>query len=208
MENICTLEVTNDQLILIQQALDMYSRIGIGQLDVIKDHPSFQMSLEEACIPDKTPEIGDRTAQGSILKIKRGHALISGSVRNNKWSEEHEWKKLKDIKLSVDYSKYHSIRDNVDAIFAQGRNYLWQDFRYGKNGGYGIHSPKVDETCRVAYDLVQVIRHEFWKKNPKRSFITVDSSVNLSTKNSDLIVCKLDMDIDKVRDIKLKEIGI
>jgi hypothetical protein len=208
MENICTLEVTNDQLILIQQALDMYSRIGIGQLDVIKNHPSFQMSLEEACRPVKTPEVGDRTPQGTIIKIKRGHALITGSIKNGSWNEEHEWKKLKDVRLSVDYSKYHEIRDQVDNVFTDGRNLLWQNFKYGKNGGYGIHSDKVDETCRVAYDLYQVIRHEFWKKNPNRSFSTVDSSLHLTSKNSDLIVCKLDMDIDKVRDLKLKEIGI
>jgi len=36
-----THEETNKQLRLIQQALDMYSRIGIGQMWVIKDHPTI-----------------------------------------------------------------------------------------------------------------------------------------------------------------------
>ena len=42
-----TLTVTDKQLRLIQQALDFYSRIGIGQLDEIKDHPTFAKYLAE-----------------------------------------------------------------------------------------------------------------------------------------------------------------
>jgi hypothetical protein len=59
------------------------------------------------------------------------------------------------------------------------------------NGSYGIYHPEVDESCRVAFDIMKVIRHEFWKTDPDRSDITVDSSVHLSTKNSDDIKVKL-----------------
>jgi hypothetical protein len=49
---------------------------------------------------------------------------------------------------------------------------------FGIGGSYGIYNSNVDESCREAYNMVQVIRHEFWKANPKRSSITVDSSVD------------------------------
>ena len=187
-----TLEVTNEHLQLIQRALDFYSRVGIGQFTEIKDHPSFEKSLEKACKPKKDPEVGDRTNQGTILKIKRGHALISGSVAvDGKWNEAHEWKKLKDVKLSTDYGKYHEIRDNVDNRLAECRNMLIQDWSCGRNGSWGIFNEEADDSVRVAYDLVQVIRHEFWKTNPKRSSVTVDSSVMLWCKDSEKIKCML-----------------
>ena len=187
-----TLEVTKEQLQLIQRALDFYSRIGIGQFTEIKDHPSFQRSLEKACTPKKTPEVGDKTPQGKILKVKRGYALIAGSVKDNRWNEEHEWKKLKDVKLSPDYSKYHDIRDIVDNRLTECRNLLIQDFTLGRSGSWGIFNQEADDSVRVAYDLVQVIRHEFWKAYPKRSMMTVDSSVQIWTNDGDKIKCSLD----------------
>ena len=42
-----TLTVTKEQLRLIQEALDMYSRIGIGQFWVIKEHPTFEKIIKE-----------------------------------------------------------------------------------------------------------------------------------------------------------------
>jgi hypothetical protein len=185
-----TLEVTDAQVHVIQAALDMYSRIGIGQFQEIKDHPTFQEHLYKACTPKKAPEVGDRTPQGEILEIKGKKALISGSVKDNKWCADHEWKNIKDVKLSTDYSKYHDIRDMVDQMFVHPRNMLMQDMTLGGNASWGIHSPNVDESCRVAYDLTQVIRHQYWKENEKRSNMTVDSSIHTSTKDSDKIKFK------------------
>ncbi len=53
-----------------------------------------------------------------------------------------------------------------------------------------VLNEEASEECRVAYDLVQVIRHEFWKRNPKRSSVTVDSSVWVRTKDSEKIKCE------------------
>ena len=50
---------------------------------------------------------------------------------------------------------------------------------------------QVDESSTVAYDIVQVIRHEFWKADPDRSPHVVMSSVHLSTKDSDQIKVEL-----------------
>lgn len=60
-----------------------------------------------------------------------------------------------------------------------------------KNGGWGINHPNVDDSCRDAFDLVQVIRHEFWKKNPNRSDITVDSHIHLTDRKNENVKVEL-----------------
>ena len=182
-----TLEVNKDQLRLIQRALDFYSRVGIGQFSVIKEHPTFEKHLAEVCRPNREPIVGDRTPQGEILELSKSKALIAGSVKNKMWNAAHEWKKLNDVKLSTDYSKYHKIRDNVDNQLTEVRNNLINDHSVGRNGSWGIHNKNVDETCREAFDIIQVIRHEFWKADEKRSNMTVDSDIMLTTKDSDNI---------------------
>jgi len=137
-----TIELNNSQLSLIQRALDFYSRIGAGQFNVIKEHPTF---------------------------------------------ERHLANELKDKNGKTDYSRFHHVRDSVDTMLVQPRNMLMQDLLYPRNGNWGIHNPKVDESCREAYDIIQVIRHEFWKADETRSDITVDSSIHLTTKNSNNI---------------------
>lgn len=140
-----TLIVTEDQLHLIQRALDFYSRIGIGQFDEIKNHPTFEKHLHR----------------------------------------EFE------IEGKTDYSIYHDVRDSVDNMLVQPRNMLCNDNSLNRNGSWGIYNPKVDDSCREAFDLIQVIRHEFWKRDPERSSITVDSSVHLHCKDSDKIKVEL-----------------
>lgn len=136
-----TLTVSEEQLRLIQRALDLYLRIGIGQFGEIKDHPTFQKHLCKEC------EVDGKT----------------------------------------DYERYHSTRDMANNFLFQARNILYNDSSIGKNGSWGIHHPNVDDSCRDAYDLIQVIRHEFWKQNPERSDLTVDSSVLLTdSKNSNI----------------------
>ena len=185
-----TLEVTNEQLRLIQQALDMYSRIGIGQMWVIKDHPTFYNVLHDKLRPKKQLEVGDRTERGEVVEIGDGWIKTVGQ-----WDGEQKvrtWTDVENVKLSIDHNLYHQIRDEADKILSEGRNKLLQE-DLGKNESYGIYNPnEVDESCRVAFDLIQVIRHEFWKNNPNRSTITVDSSVHLSTKESSKIKCKID----------------
>ena len=192
-----TLHLTDEQLWIVQRALDFYSRIGIGQFNEIKDHPTFERHLEDYCRPKRDPQVGDRTSQGEILEIKNGKALINGSVdkKTGHWCKKQEWKKLKDVKLSTDYSRYHQIRDNVDQCLIQPRNMLITDSTMNGNGSWGIHHPSVDDSCRVAYDIVQVIRHESWKRNPNRSYMTVDSHIHFSHRkdgSSNQIKCEME----------------
>lgn len=197
------LELTDEQLWLVQKALDFYSRVGIGQFNVIKEHPTFENHLIDVCRPKKEPEVGDRTEQGGILEIKDGKALINGSVSKSTghWCEEKEWKELKDVKLSTDYSRYHSIRDSVDQMLVQPRNMLINDFTLSEHGSWGIYNESVDDSCRMAFDIVQVIRHERWKKDENRNSVTVDSHIHFShrkDKSSDKIKCELNInDEDK-----------
>lgn len=195
-KNLNNLQLTDEQLWLVQRALDFYSRIGIGQFGEIKDHPTFERHLEDYCRPKREPVVGDRTPQGEILEIKNGKALINGSVdkKLNRWCDKPEWKRLNDVKLSTDYSRYHQIRDNVDMALIQSRNMLITDSTMNRNGSWGIHHPSVDDTCRQAFDIVQVIRHERWKQNPDRSSVTVDSHIHFSHEtdaSSNLIKCQL-----------------
>jgi hypothetical protein len=136
------LEVNNDQLKLIQRALDLYSRIGIGQFSVIKDHPTFEKHLANQLVGDDG---------------------------------------------KTDYGQYHIVRDSIDATLVQPRNMLIQEPNHPRNGSWGIHNPNVDESCREAYDLIQVIRHEFWKADDNRSDMTVNSNIYLTTKDSNNI---------------------
>ena len=113
------LELTDEQLWLVERALDFYSRVGIGQFDVIKEHPTFESYLYEVCTPNKEPEVGDRTPQGEILEIKDGKALINGSVskETGHWCDKPEWKKLENVLKELNNRNDVAIVDVDKDIF-------------------------------------------------------------------------------------------
>jgi hypothetical protein len=192
-----TLHLTDEQLVLVERALDFYSRIGIGQFERITDHPSFERRVYEHCTPQKEIEVGDRTPQGEVLEIRDGKALIKGSInkKTGHWQDKPEWKKLKDLKLSTDYSRYHQIMDSVKSAFVQPRNMLMCEPTLPEHASWGIYNQYVDDSCRVAFDIVQVIRHERWKRNPNRSTATVDSHIHFSNRkdeSSNQIRCEME----------------
>ena len=183
-----TLELTNEQLRLVQQALDFYSRVGIGQMWAIKEHPTYENHLREKLRPKKQLEVGDRTERGEVVEIGKGYIKTKGHWSNGE--EIRKWTDVENVKLSIDYGMYHEIRDRAEKVLNQGRNMLLQE-ELPNQGSWGIFNPDVDESCRVAFDIIQVIRHEFWKQDPDRSNITVDSSVLLHCSGSEKIKCKL-----------------
>lgn len=185
-----TLQVTEEQLRLIQQALDMYSRIGIGQMWVIKDHPTFVNVLSDKLRPKKQLEVGDQTERGEVVEIGEDYVKTKGSW--GKGQEVRTWTDVENIKLSIDYSQYHDIRDYGEKLLNQGRNMLLQE-ELPNNGSYGIYNPNVDESCRVAFDILQIIRHELWNMQSEddKMHHTVASSVHLTTKDSNKIKCKI-----------------
>ena len=183
-----TLTVTEDQLRLISKALDLYARIGICQFTEIKNHPSIQRMLEDKLRPQKELEVGDRTDQGVVIEIDTEFVKTKGT-----WSGVEEIKTWKSKpKLSPDWNLYHDLRREADTILNDAKKRLVLDNDLTVNSSYSIYNEIVDESCRVAYDIQQVIRHEFWKANSDKSFIGVDSSVSLSTKDSEKIKCNID----------------
>jgi hypothetical protein len=82
---------------------------------------------------------------------------------------------------------------------------LIQDMEMHQHASWGIYNEDVHDTCRIAFDIIQVIRHERWKRNPERSSATVDSHIHFSHRkdnSSDLIQCELEgesLDAEKIR---------
>ena len=190
------LYLTDKQLSIVQFALDFYSRVGIGQFGVIKDHPTFQEHLHREFAYKKGKlEIGDRTTRGEVVEIdKKGKWVKTKGIWNGT-EEVKIWTDIENIHHSTDYSRYHEVRNNVDELFVSPRNLLTNDFSIGRNGSWGIHNENVHDDCRIAFDMVQVIRHESWKKNPNRSSVTVDSSIHFSHRkdgSSNEIKCELE----------------
>lgn len=185
-----TITLNNEQLRLIQKALDLYSRIGILQFDTILEHPTIYDSIIEQFSPKKEFEIGDETMRGEIVEIGEGYIKTKGRWGNGE--EIKTWIDVENIKFSPDWGLVHKTRDDIRKTFAEIKK-LSTGQDYGTNASMGIHNPSVDESCRQAFDLIQVIRHEFWKNDPDRSNITVDSSVHFSSnKNSDNIKVEID----------------
>lgn len=171
------LELTNKQLRLIQTALDLYSRIGILQFEEILRHPTIEQGVEDRFRSKKKLEVGDKTERGEIVEITKKHIKTKG-----RWNGEEEvktWKDIENIKLSTDWTSVHKTNDDAADLLAEVKR-LVSGESYGRNGSYGIHNPKVDTSCRDAFDIVQVIRHEFWKADPKRTNMTVDSHVHIT----------------------------
>ncbi|MEY3311611.1 MAG: hypothetical protein RL348_944, partial [Bacteroidota bacterium] len=129
--------------------------------------------------------------RGEIVEIDPEGKWIKTKGTWNTKEEIREWTDIENIKYSIDYGRYHEVRDTVDLMLVQPRNMLLNDLTLPKNASWGIYSPDVDESCRVAYDLIQVIRHEFWLANPNRSEHVVMSSVHLTSKDSYKIKVKL-----------------
>ena len=192
-----TIECTEKELYLINKALDFYSRVGAGQFSEIIDHPTFERNLEEVCRPIKIPEVGDRTPQGEILEIKDGKALINGSVKDGVWCKDQEWKDLKDVKLSTDYERYHEMRNAARQVLYTGRNILYGSDEISSNGHWGIYNKQVDDSCRIAYHLHQVIRHELWKQQEDALNYTVDAYSADACRIANMEVPKFNVKIDK-----------
>jgi hypothetical protein len=189
------LELTNEQLNIVQNALDLYSRIGIGQFQIIKEHPTFKNYLEDTFRPQKQLEVGDNTNRGEIIKITKKYIKTKGSWGNG--VEIKTWEDISNIKHSIDYSEYRKYLDKIDESLIVPRNLLYKENTHTLNYSWGIYNPNVDKTCRQAFDIIQVIRHEKWKNDPNRSNVTVDSSICFSHRDdndSSKIKCKLNIE--------------
>lgn len=187
------IEVTEEQARLIQKALDFYSRVGAGQFSVIAEHPTFEKHLhKEFATGSGKFEVGDETVRGEVVEVDPKYKWIKTKGSWGNGEEIKKWKDLDKIYYSTNYSKYHIAIDTAKEYLYSARNVLYNDWSLSSNGHWGIFNENVDESCRVAYDIIQRLRHEFWKINPKRSDITVDAYVHTSAKDADKIKIEID----------------
>jgi hypothetical protein len=180
-----TITCTDKELQLIQTALDFYSRVGILQLDRILEHPTVEYLLREQFRPKDVLKVGSQTERGEITKITKKSIWTKGSWGNGE--EVRKWDDVENIKLSIDYSKYHAKEDEIKEILSQVNSIIYAK-PFSKNMSLGIFNEQVDESCRTAFSIIEKIRHQFWLANPSRSNITVDST---DGRNNNIIV-KLD----------------
>lgn len=177
-----TLVCDEDQLHLIQRALDFYSRIGIGQFKEIIEHPSFQENLYAYCSPNKEFKVGDQTMMGEIVEIAEDKSYIKTKGSWGNGEEIKTWTDFDKIRFSPDYNRLRALQDTAESYLIEARHILYGEVMH-KNGSWGIYNPKVHQSCRDAYEMIQVIRHEFWKLNPDKTHYTVDSNVDTWIKN-------------------------
>lgn len=88
------------------------------------------------------------------------------------------------------WSDYTERTEEASALLAKARNIL-----IGKEmspyASYGIHNSKVDDSCREAYDMLQVLRHSLWKNDEDRAPYTLASSVHLTSIEDEDFKCEL-----------------
>lgn len=121
-----TLNCTVSQLYLIMNALDLFSRIGIGQLEHVLEHWGVDEYMD------------------------------------NKFRKDGK----------VDWSALHEEKDLLKSLLNEVKRIL---FDCPPNGSHGIGSDKVSDMNRVAYDMIQVIRHELYKLRGDKQTMTVDA---------------------------------
>jgi len=180
MENFCG---NNTQLRLIQKALDFYSRVGIGQFDQIKEHPTFETSLYHQCSSDKPLKVGDKTMRGEVVEIDKKRKWIKTKGSWGKGEEVKKWTDVENVKHSPDWEKLHTLEDEIDVQLNIARNLLYGE-EMGRNGNWGIYNEKVDKSCVEAFDIIQKIRHAFWLKDENRNTMTVDSHEHITYCNN------------------------
>ena len=176
------IELNNDQLRLIQKALDFYSRVGQGNFNEIIEHPTFEKSLHRQFSPNKPFEVGDKTMRGEIVEIDKKGKWIKTKGSWGNGEEVKKWTDLENVMYSPDWETLHAMEESIKKQLNITRNLLYGE-EIGQNGFWGIYNEKVDESCRESYNIIQCLRHEFWKQNPNRSSATVDSSVDSWIKN-------------------------
>ena len=173
-----TITASNKQVRLIQDALELYSRVGILQLKEILSHPSLEMLLEGRFTPKKPLEVGDETMRGEIVEITKKHIKTKGSWGNGE--EIKTWTDVENIRLSPDYGELHKTKQVIEELLTQVKYEITGNPEFKRPGvSFGICNTKdLGKTNDEAFDMIQVIRHEFWKENPNRSDMSVASSVS------------------------------
>ena len=194
------IELTNKQLRMVQEALELYSRAGILQWRYVYNHPSVQKYLKESYSDEKELKVGVNTMRGTVVEIGEDYVKTKGTWGNGE--EIRTWTDVENIEISPNWSKYQNAKNKIEKMFGDVNRIILNDFTFPDSASPGIHNPNSRESLEV-FDLIQIIRHEFWKANPNRG-IGVDSNININTGNN----IKVELDsISDERKQKLKKIN-
>jgi len=192
------IELTNKQLRMVQDALELYSRAGILQWRYVYDHPSVERYLQESFTPKKELEVGDNTMRGEIVEIGDGYIKTKGH-----WIDKEEiktWTDIENIKLSPNWNDYHAAKNKIENLFGEINRIILQNSTFPNSASPGIHNGTSIEALE-AFDMVQIVRHEFWKVDPNHSDSTVDSNVSLNTDNPSIKV-----ELDTLKDLRKQKL--
>lgn len=88
-----------------------------------------------------------------------------------------------------DFWRDYDNRERLDSLIKEMRDIIYPELK-----GYahwGIFNDRCPQESKIAYDIIQVLRHELWKiKDDKRNF-TVDANPPLQSGNEEL--CKVEV---------------
>lgn len=171
------IELTDKQLRLVQDALELYSRAGILQWRYVYDHPSVQRYLKDSFTPNKELKVGTETMRGEVVEIGDGYVKTKGTWGNGE--EIRTWYDTENIENSPHWNKLHNAKNKIEELFGEVNRIILQDPTFPDGASPGIHNAKSRESLE-AFDIIQVIRHEFWKADTDRTSATVDSSININ----------------------------
>lgn len=195
------IEVTEEQAGLLINVLDNYSRIGTLQFNRIENHPTISNLIEKKCTPiSKKFKVG-QTVQvpnkllGTIREIHKDKLTVDVTClnvgANQKQNTKIELKSynIKEVSHTVDWHKYHSMVEDFNNSLEPARCLLYK-FN-GVNHSLGIYSKYVDDSCRDAYDMLQIIRNELYKDTDNFSN-SLASTVVLSGKKGDIKIKRIE----------------
>ena len=183
------IELSQKQLRLIQDALELYSRIGILQLDRILDHPSIEGIIANQFTSKEPIKVGDHIGRGEVVEIGKDYFKTKGSWGNGE--EIRKWTDMDALKHWPDYDGLHPHCDEIKRRLNDIKNLIAKDHSIqSQNASYGIHRTKEGEHNLEAYDMIQVIRNEFWKDEENPPQYVVGSSVH-KTSSEPLIKVEL-----------------
>lgn len=184
-----TLTCSNKQLRLIQDALELYSRIGILQLDRILDHPSVEGMIENQFTSKEPVKVGDHIGRGEVVEIGKKYFKTKGSWGNGE--EVRKWTDMDALKHWPDYDKLHPHCDEIKRKLNEIKLLISGDYQIANiNASYGIHRTKEGQHNLEAYDMIQVIRNEFWKAEENPPQYVVSSHIH-KTSSEPLIKVEL-----------------
>ncbi len=116
------IELNKEQLVLLSKALEFYARIGILQFDKILEHPTIKNINQEKYRHKGEVTLNSETERGRVVEIGDGYIDTEGSWGNG--IEVKRWYDLENVKLSIDWNRYHDRVSSLEGILSTFKHLL------------------------------------------------------------------------------------